>query len=94
MLIGPVFVSCWILIGLTSMHAGIDFNSPRLTAAIRLALRLMRSVPPRGSGWVLATHLSSRVEALLRTHPLPRGGTDLMSPRQLVNRSKDYALPL
>ena len=31
----------------------------------------MRSVPPRGSGWV-------RCDCL--THPLPRGGTDLIGP--------------
>ena len=39
----------------------------------------MRSVPPRGSGWVTATYHSRRVKSRDRTHPLPRGGTDLMS---------------
>src|SRR6185369_3060836 len=62
----------------------------------------MRSVPPRGSGWVLTSNRSSlkptsMFERLLpppidtdflvshsgtATHPLPRGGTDLMSPRR------------
>ncbi len=49
----------------------------------------MRSVPPRGSGWVLdaeslelqapgaCCHLRAIVNAS-ETHPLPRGGTDLM----------------
>jgi hypothetical protein len=32
----------------------------------------MRSVPPRGSGWVMATHYSFRMKSLLMTHPLPR----------------------
>src|SRR5207253_1270187 len=47
----------------------------------------MRSVPPRGSGWVFgvqpvnpqvhgAPHVSLRSE----THPLPHGGTDLVGP--------------
>jgi hypothetical protein len=55
----------------------------------------MRSVPPRGSGWVLVP--SGEFTALMRgfhpvprseskTHPLPRGGTDLMPPRLNVNR--------
>jgi len=48
----------------------------------------MRSVPPRGSGWV-SRYLSKsgkssdlmglRLEWLARTHPLPRGGNDLMA---------------
>jgi len=41
------------LIDLTPMHAGIDFNSRQLTALQSHLLRLMKSVPPRGSGWVL-----------------------------------------
>jgi hypothetical protein len=60
----------------------------------------MRSVPPRGSGWVGMLALRSRVDsdetpghdsghgrALSQrliangsTHPLPRGGTDLIDP--------------
>jgi secondary thiamine-phosphate synthase enzyme len=41
----------------------------------------MRSVPPRGSGWVLEGNcaLMDRYHNG-RTHPLPRGGTDLMRP--------------
>jgi hypothetical protein len=51
----------------------------------------MRSVPPRGSGWVLAAvtpqgfsqHFADRVSCIFRvqTQPLPRGGTDFMGPR-------------
>ena len=40
----------------------------------------MKSVPPRGSGWV---H-SQRVSYRNATHPLPRGGTDLITPAMLV----------
>ncbi len=35
----------------------------------------MKSVPPRGSGWVL----SIRVLFFAETRPLPRGGTDLIA---------------
>src|SRR5687768_11773996 len=46
----------------------------------------MWSVPPRVSGWVL-----NRIEADLalaqRTHPLPRGGTDLMGPLVVLRAS-------
>jgi hypothetical protein len=37
-------------------------------------LGVMKSVPPRGSGWV------SNDDFNVTTHPLPRGGTDLMGP--------------
>ncbi len=40
----------------------------------------MRSVPPRGSGWVMVVALELP-GSLIRTHPLPRGGTDFMGPR-------------
>jgi len=33
----------------------------------------IRSVPPRGSGWVRSVYMWIY---WLRTHPLPRGGTD------------------
>src|ERR1051325_3371758 len=36
----------------------------------------MRSVPPRGSGWVM---IVTRACHQRLTHPLPRGGTDLMT---------------
>jgi len=53
----------------------------------------MRSVPPRGSGWVsgspivncqLPIHVSPKANRELQignpeTHPLPRGGTDLIA---------------
>jgi hypothetical protein len=39
----------------------------------------MRSVPPRGSGWVRRIY-SISLGSFPRTHPLPRGGTDLMGP--------------
>jgi len=38
----------------------------------------MKSVPPRGSGWVRSVSLDLCVGDWLRTHPLPRGGTDFM----------------
>jgi hypothetical protein len=61
---------------------------------------VMRSVPPRGSGWVrsllivnfrlpIASIPNRQLTignwqlALVRTHPLPRGGTDLMSKASL-----------
>src|SRR6476659_8377048 len=37
-------------------------------------LSWMQSVPPRGSGWVRSLYLYC--DCKLRTHPLPRGGTD------------------
>ncbi len=53
-----------------------------------LSLSSMRSVPPRGSGWVLDSVLGTAeihdaVKSLKArgTHPLPRGGTDFMSPQ-------------
>ena len=42
--------------------------------------RVMRSVPPRGSGWVSDQHGTRRSLDANITHPLPRGGTDLMEP--------------
>ena len=50
--------------------------------------RVMRSVPPRGSGWVVVSELSTEVKTTNETHPLPRGGTDSMSLRSVpgVNR--------
>jgi lipopolysaccharide/colanic/teichoic acid biosynthesis glycosyltransferase len=39
----------------------------------------MRSVPPRGSGWVVE---AGSLKIVSSTRPLPRGGTDLMTPRQ------------
>jgi hypothetical protein len=48
----------------------------------------MRSVPPRGSGWVVVPKQGSLDKtkyslgvmiAPSRTHPLPRGGTDLIA---------------
>jgi len=41
----------------------------------------MRSVPPRGSGWVsIAVIQVAACVVDAATHPLPRGGTDLMGP--------------
>gem|GEM_PF-3877456 len=37
-----------------------------------------KSVPPRGSGWVRS--LGNNHPSRLRTHPLPRGGTDFLPP--------------
>src|SRR5688572_14626367 len=50
----------------------------------------MRSVPPRGSGWVL-TGLRSIEHECIRPHPLPRGGTDHMGPHlSLCKRPTRY----
>gem|GEM_PF-4817779 len=39
----------------------------------------MRSVPPRGSGWVGDQHATFKgSNAIGSTHPLPRGGTDTL----------------
>jgi hypothetical protein len=40
---------------------------------------MMRSVPPRGSGWVVPAWSLD-----LRTHPLPRGGTDFMTRDKIL----------
>jgi len=50
----------------------------------------MKSVPPRGSGWVTRllnsnfrlpiAQIARRQSAITETHPLPRGGTDLINP--------------
>jgi len=45
--------------------------------ACRRSSHVMRSVPPRGSGWVLPAPHSTISE--LATHPPPRGGTDITS---------------
>ncbi|MEP6719493.1 MAG: hypothetical protein ABJB21_10130, partial [bacterium] len=56
----------------------------------------MRSVPPRGSGWVLdsAEDLGLTVKSLWApgTHALPRGGTDLMplNRNNLATNPKHY----
>ncbi len=46
----------------------------------------MRSVPPRGSGWVFD---GDALPCVAATHPLPRGGTDLndtgLSRRRLLS---------
>ncbi len=53
---------------------------------VKSRLRGSQSVPPRGSGWVRSAGISKKPRRIenftLRTHPLPRGGTDLM-PLQL-----------
>src|SRR6266480_7316131 len=43
---------------------------------------VMKSVPPRGSGWVEVSLHNHRLSIVRYTHPLPRGGTDLMTPRR------------
>jgi len=40
----------------------------------------MKSVPPRGSGWVSLRNYDRHMSGCHRTHPLPRGGTDFMGP--------------
>ena len=44
-------------------------------------MRDLVSVPPRGSGWVRSVRSIS--DHRLRTHPLPRGGTDSMTLRSV-----------
>jgi hypothetical protein len=48
----------------------------------------MMSVPPRGSGWVFGKLTIGNQE----THPLPRGGTDLMTlgNMELETRNQEY----
>src|SRR6185503_12791135 len=74
--------SCYYRDGLVivrEMHCGqVHFKCPINFTFCRSFesryFRVMRSVPPRGSGWV-----DRILERLLGTdHPLPRGGTDLM----------------
>jgi len=54
----------------------------------------MRSVPPRGSGWVVdGPATTSRIlgfahrYGLEQTHPLPRGGTDLIAVNHLFSNT-------
>src|SRR6478736_2409588 len=52
----------------------------------------MESVPPRGSGWVRSI---VKIGLTLRTHPLPRGGTDSIQDKGqkikgLRPKSKDH----
>ena len=44
----------------------------------------MQSVPSRGSGWVRS--LLVTINHWLRTHPLPRGGTDCIQVMSLRDR--------
>jgi hypothetical protein len=53
------------LIDLTPMHLGIDFNSLRLLLQSG-SLRLSRSVPPRGSGWVRTSRDAHRLPTRYR----------------------------
>jgi len=50
----------------------------------------MRSVPPRGSGWVLGAAACVWAK---RTHLLPHGGTDLMGPRLECVLRRPTAIP-
>jgi PelA/Pel-15E family pectate lyase len=51
----------------------------------------MKSVPPRGSGWVRSFGVIARRLirdfSTLRTHPLPRGGTDFIPLRRSLGES-------
>jgi len=50
-----------------------------------------QSVPPRGSGWV-RSQIPIQLEHWLRTHPLPRGGTDCFSVQSYnARRSEPHA---
>src|SRR6476660_2908485 len=49
----------------------------------------MESVPPRGSGWVRS---QDHRQQELRTHPLPRGGTDFIQVRSLKPRRQITSL--
>jgi hypothetical protein len=48
----------------------------------------MQSVPPRGSGWVRSQCGPAIVK--LRTHPLPRGGTDCIQVPKYKEQSTKY----
>jgi len=61
----------------------------------------MKSVPPRGSGWVVLTFrrltiLDARYPQLQAyesiTHPLPRGGTDLLPPECICSFFNQFRL--
>ena len=47
----------------------------------------MKSVPPRGNGWILPVIAHVAVLILRRTRALPRGGTDFVGRR--LNVAKD-----
>jgi len=59
------------------MHAEIDFNSPRLTALhpARCAHEVISTTTRVAGGSLLLITQAARV----KTHPLPRGGTDLIN---------------
>jgi hypothetical protein len=56
----------------------VSCNIGRADAKLVFGLWL-EAVPPRGSGWVRS--LKTNRQHRLRTHPLPRGGTDCFQPK-------------
>jgi hypothetical protein len=54
----------------------------------------MKSVPPRGSGWGRSLSLTTHFE--LRTHPLPRGGTDFIQVRlkKIIIKTRSYSFAM
>ena len=78
--------------GLQGSAILIDRAINYITRAPEKLRSVMRSVPPRGSGWVRPTRSrslslvgptnssGSQIAISTRTHPLPRGGTDFMTP--------------
>src|SRR5688572_23622643 len=62
-----------------------------LTSSITIGA-VMMSVPPRGSGWV--RWYSWAIDSIpFQTHPLPRGGTDLIGRHVLLRASAKTASP-
>jgi hypothetical protein len=66
-----------------------------LTSMGATAVVAMKSVPPRGSGWVVDFNQTRKtmrcfaaalIAACSRTHPLPRGGTDFLATRAAIAR--------
>jgi len=65
-----------LLIALSIISLAWSSALPSVAITLRPTCRsVTRSVPPRGSGWVLGVEASSDAA----THPLPRGGADLMT---------------
>src|ERR1043165_5829513 len=66
----------WASVAPTSTASSMNSTSEGQYHSRRTTCGSMRSVPPRGSGWVMIVTRACRQRL---THPLPRGGTDLMT---------------
>ncbi len=84
-------------------HYPFAGSAPLCVGANNRAFAEMRSVPPRGSGWVVVAKAHRKNKRSRgtpvqqfdnRTHPLPRGGTDLISASASLLATQYGALPL